>query len=533
MRRGPLARFLVVAVVAMMIVPAASLAQNATPGPAACTAGSSGIGDSYYPLMGNSGYDVQHYTLDLELDVARSEIVAGRATIDALALVDLCAFNLDFRGLEIDQIQIDGQEATSSRSGGELTITPPAPLPAGQPFTIEVAYHGVPDGQPAPTLGGLVLTLLGGLLGVGGEQKSSQEDDWYGDGWWFGQDEIFIAGEPAGAETWYPVNGHPADKASYTLRFTVPQPYTVVANGTLTDTVTTDTTSTTVWEARDPMASYLVTFHAGRLDVETGTGPGGLPIRNAYAASVAPGQRAMFDRLPEMIAYYETVFGPYPFDVAGGTIVGSPLLFALETQTMPVFGSLPLFGMESLPEDQLRDLEDIVAHELAHQWFGDNVSLLRWQDIWLNEGFATYAQVLWIGHSEGTDAFNQEIDQIYATLAEAGPADASGGEVPVTADPGVANLFSPSLVYYRGAMTLHALRLRVGDEVFFTILRAWNQRFHDGNATTEDFIALAEEVSGQDLDALFDVWLFQAALPPFPTEEPLAPAATPVSPSSG
>jgi aminopeptidase N len=354
----------------------------------------------------------------------------------------------------------------------------------------------------------------------------------YGAGWWSGDEEIFIAGEPAGAEVWYPVNGHPADKATYTLRLTVPKPYAVVANGTLTETIDSGSATTTVWESRDPMASYLVTFHAGRIDVETRSGPGGLPIRTAFADSVAPAQRAKFDRIPAMIEYFETVFGPYPFESAGGTIVGAPILFALETQTLPIYGEWPLFGLERLPPDVLRDFEAIVAHELAHQWFGNSVSLLRWQDIWLNEGFATYAQVLWMEHTERSETGNREIGQIYDLLADGGaPGASDSGASFTTANPGPAGLFSPTLVYHRGAVTLHALRLRVGDDVFFAILREWTRRFHDGNATTEDFMALAEEVSGEELDELFDVWLFQPTLPAFPTAEVPSPAvATPIGP---
>ena len=131
-------------------------AQVATPVPVGCTAGSSGIGDPYYPLLGNSGYNVQHYTLDLDLDVAGGSIAAGRATIEAIALLDLCAFNLDFRGLEIDTITVDEQPAAFSRHGGELTVEPGAPLPAGSRFTTEIAYHGAPIGQDAPTVGGLI-----------------------------------------------------------------------------------------------------------------------------------------------------------------------------------------------------------------------------------------------------------------------------------------------------------------------------------------------------------------------------------------
>jgi aminopeptidase N len=585
------------------LIPALTLAQDATPVPeaAGCTAGSSGIGDPYYPLLGNSGYDVQHYTLDLDLDVAGGLIAAGRATIEAVALLDLCAFNLDFLGLEIDAIAVDGHPASFTRHSGELTIDPATALIAGSRFTTEIAYHGTPIGQDAPTIVTLLGDIFGAILGVGGaEQKPDPEEgEQYGSGWWRGREEIFVAGEPAGAESWYPVNGHPADKATYTLRLTVPDPYSVVANGILTETITSETGTTTVWESHDPMATYLVTLHAGRLATEVREGPRGLPIRTAFAASVPQGQRVMFDRLPEMIDYFESVFGPYPFESAGGTVVGAPIGFALETQTLPIFGALPLVGNSPLTDDELAGIETLVAHEFAHQWFGDAVSLLRWQDIWLNEGFATYAQILWIEHTQGVVARNHRVAYIYAFHATLNPfqdpaqlaslnardviegfrtfslrflGTAVGGQLvrdyqevlgiatevdlenitgeeglaqlaalgvaanyfpgPAarTGDPGASNLFSPMMVYDRGALTLHALRLRVGDEAFFTILRTWTARFHNGNATTEDFIALAEEISGEQLNDFFDAWLFSPALPALPSpRDAAAGAATPIA----
>jgi aminopeptidase N len=580
----------------LTFTPVLTLAQPAPPAPVACTAGSSGIGDPYYPLLGNSGYDVQHYTLDLDLDVAGASITAGRATIDAIALLDLCAFNLDFLGLEIDAIAVDGQPASFSRHSGELTVHPAMPLPAGARFTTEIAYHGTPVGQEAPTIATLFGDIFGAILG-GAEQKPGPEQgEQYGSGWWHGREEIFIVGEPAGAESWFPVNGHPADKATYTLRLTVAEPYSVVSNGILTEAIPTETGTTTVWESRNPMASYLVTLHAGRLTTEVHEGPHGLPIRTAFAASVPRGQRVMFDRLPEMIDYFESVFGPYPFESAGATIVGAPISFALETQTLSTFGEIPLVGNTPLTGAQLADLEAIVAHELAHQWFGDAVSLLRWQDIWLNEGFATYAQILWLEHTEGVVARNRHLAYIYAFHAALAPfqdperlaalnardviegyryfshrflgtavgdpflrdyqeglgaateadlenitgeeglaqlaalgitADYFPGPAARTGDPGPTELFSPPIVYERGALSLHALRLTVGDEAFFTILRTWTARFHNGNATTKDFIALAEEISGEQLDDFFDAWLFAPALPALPS--PRAVAATPVA----
>jgi aminopeptidase N len=561
--------------------------QGATPVARGCSAGSSSIGDPYYPLLGNSGYDVQHYTLDLDLDVAGGAITAGQVTIEAVALLDLCAFNLDFRGLEIDGVMVNGARAAFSRHGGELTIAPSAVLGRGKPFTVEIAYHGKPLGNEAPTLGGLVLDVLGGIFGFGAaaQKPNPEEGEQYGSGWWSGREMIFIAGEPAGAESWYPVNGHPADKATYTLRLTVPELYAVVANGTLAETIDAENGTTTVWESHDPMASYLVTFHAGRLDIDMREGPRGVPIRTAFAASIAPAQRTMFDRLPEMLAYFESVFGPYPFESVGGTVVGAPILFALETQTLPTYGALPLVGA-TLTTEERQGLEALVAHETAHQWFGNAVTPLRWQDIWLNEGFASYAQILWIEHSQGVVASNHQVAQMYAVQAARNPfqdpeqlaaldagdilagyqqfnrrflrtnvsdrflsdylaglgarteadlenvsgeeglaqlaalgvdAEIFPGITPRTGDPGPANLFSSSVVYERGALTLHALRLHVGDEAFFTILREWTGRFHNRNATTEDFVALAEEISGEPLDAFFDAWLSEPALPELPS----------------
>ena len=570
-------------------------AERATPvSGIACAAGSSSLGDAYFPLMGNGGYDALHYTLNLDLDVAAGRIRAGTATIDALALIELCAFNLDFRGLDIASVTVGGVPATFSRRDAELTVTPAQPLAPGERFTAEVTYAGTPLGKDAPTVGSLVLDVLGALSGVG-QKPDPTEAEQYGSGWWHGQDAIFIAGEPRGSETWFPANAHPADKATYTLRLTVDDPFSVAANGLLVEMIQQDGKITTVWDSPDPMATYLVTFHAGRLDVIEREGPYGLPLRFAFGERVGQGQRVMFDRLPEMITYFETVFGPYPFAAAGGTVVDAPILFALETQTMPTYGSLPFSNGMSLTDEERKGQESLVAHEMAHQWFGNTVSVLRWQDIWLNEGFASYAQALWIEHTEGVTARNRYIAQSYAAQAALNPvqdpeavARSSAADVletyrrfsarflraPVserfvqryvdglgatsvdalsqipaatglaqlaalgvdpelfpgvavpTGDPGAADLFSPLSVYERGMLTLHALRLRVGDEAFFTILRTWPERYHNGNATTDDFIALSEEISGQDLNSFFQSWLYEIALPPL---HPGAPAVTPVA----
>jgi aminopeptidase N len=576
-----------------------AIADTATPvASTACAAGSSSIGDAYFPLMGNGGYDALHYTIDLDLDVEGGSIRAGSTTIEALALLELCAFNLDFRGLDIAEITVDGAPATFSRREAELTVVPAQPLAPGQRFMVNVRYAGTPLGMEAPTFGSLVLDVLGALSGLS-QKPDPTEAEQYGSGWWHGRDAIFIAGEPRGSETWFPANAHPADKATYTLRLTVDEPFSVVANGVLAETIEDGGKITTVWESPDPMATYLVTFHAGRLDMTVQEGPHGIPLRLAFGERVGQAQRVMFDHLPEMITYFESVFGPYPFSAAGGTVVDAPILFALETQTIPTYGSLPFMDTVALTGEERKGQESLVAHEMAHQWFGNTVSVLRWQDIWLNEGFASYAQALWIEHTEGVAARNRHIAQSYAVHAALNPVqdpeavatssaadvletyqrfsarflrskvsdnfvqrylDGLGvasldalAEIPAadglaqladlgvdpdlfpgvavpTGDPGAPNLFSPLSVYDRGMLTLHALRLRVGEDAFFTILRTWPERYRNGNATTDDFIALAEEISGQDLDAFFQGWLYEIALPPLHPDDAVAtPEATPVA----
>jgi aminopeptidase N len=248
----------------------------------------------------------------------------------------------------------------------------------------------------------------------------------------------------------------------------------------------------------DPMATYLAIVVVGDLTFEdAGTTGGGVPVRNVYSDAVAGRAGPTFRRQGEMIDHFEALFGPYPFDAYGAVVVDADLFVALETQTMSLFG-----------RDILGGGEIVVAHELAHQWFGDAVSPSTWRDIWLNEGFATYAQWLWAEHRQLSTVAAQA-DESHDVLAATGLGDLPPG------DPGAVELFHPS-VYERGALTLHALRTTIGDDAFFTTLRRWVAERSGSTASTDDFRALAEEVSGADLDALFQEWLYAPALPDLP-----------------
>ncbi|WP_461173430.1 M1 family metallopeptidase [Arthrobacter sp. Z1-9] len=640
--------------------------------------GAPGLGDPYFPLDGNGGYDVDKYVLDLSYDPP-TDMLGGTATIKAEATQDLSAFNLDLDGLTVRGVTVNGHSAEFTRDAGELTVTPQRGIKDDSPFTVKVHYDGVPE------------TIT----------------DQYGQSGFFHTDDgSLVIGEPHVAATWFPVNDHPLDKASYVFRITVPEGLEVVANGRLIDDRTKDGLTTWTWEAREPMASYLATasvgqwdfnqYQAGRIKyldaldpdlfdpvaaprtganfawsqasdssykrlTRTITVPDGgaqlsfwltrdtepnwdfifveartagaedwttLPDANGHtsgqtgfscprwhtqhpflthyqtddgaggctdagtsgawsAASGAsdgweqwsadlagyagsdvevsityvsddtgqlpgvfvddvvvstgegstsfeddgdtldgwtvpgppagsPGNendwittaesppgvgekvQASFARQPEIIKFLEGYFGRYPFRDAGGTVDDlRGLGFALENQTRPIYA-------RDIFNDPVQG-DSFVVHELAHQWVGNNVSVEAWQHIWLNEGFATLAHWLW-SEREGLDTVQEIFDSIASV-----PADNPFWSVRI-GDPGPDALFDAA-VYDRGAMTLHALRQAVGDKDFFRILREWVQLNAGGNVATDDFITLAEKISGEELNPLFDEWLFTAGKP--------------------
>jgi aminopeptidase N len=249
----------------------------------------------------------------------------------------------------------------------------------------------------------------------------------------------------------------------------------------------------------DPMASYLSTIAISDFERVEGMTDSGIPVRSYLDSDIRKEVEDALIRIPEILDYFESIFGPYPFAECGVVIHELKLGFALENQTLIVLGN------EFISED-------VIVHELAHQWFGNSVSLKTWQDIWLNEGFATYASILWAEHTQGTES-TQEHMGMFHEFFEQIPEE----EMVVIGDPGSESLFDWA-VYERGAFTLHALRLTVGDEMFFKILRTYADRYHDGNANIADFITLSEELSGQQLDDLFQAWLYEQALPPMPEQ---------------
>ena len=457
-------------------VAATVLAVGVHPGTAdaedAFTPGAAGIGDSYFPLDGNGGYDVGHYDLALKYDPLPGSI-AGVATITATATQNLSRFDLDFIGLTVRAITVNGSEAKWTREGQELTISPAAGLPKGKKFTTVVTYDGIVDPLLTGSDGsGFARTLTGAAF----------------------------AGEPHGASSWFPVNEHPLDRASYTVHADVPKGLTAISNGALTGEQTTGDRTVWTWDAKEPRASYLSLLAVGDYNLSAYEKRGvrywdavDKPLGPGYAKNALAAQ-------PRVLDVLGSLFGKYPFDIAGGVVPAAGIGFALETQTRPVYS--PKFFTDG-------GGEGVIVHELAHQWFGDDLPIASWRNIWLNEGFASYAQWLYAEKTGGPSA-----DAAFAQAWTDTDGDADFWKVRI-GDPTPANLFSGS-VYTRGAMTLHQLRKVVGDATFSKLMKTWVATHAGTNVTIEQFIATAEKVSKRDLKDFFNVWLFTGAQPTLP-----------------
>jgi aminopeptidase N len=434
--------------------------------------GAPGIGDDYFPGSGNGGYDVTHYDLDLRYRPPAAGSAAplrghlrGVARIRMRTTQDLSRFNLDLRDLDARRVTVEGRPATFWQSGRELVVKPRPQLRKGRMVTVTVRYGGR-TGQPTDIEGALY-------------------------GWVTFEDGAMVANEPDGAPTWFPSNDHPRDKATFSFDLTVPKGSVAVANGLLTGRRTAQGWTTWSWREPDLMATHLATASVGNYQLRFSRGPRGLPIIDAVDKDLAASADDGLMNQARMIRFFERRFGPYPFVAYGAIVDDDSIGYALETQTRPIYSGAPDEGT--------------VAHELAHQWFGNAVSPRRWRDIWLNEGWASYLSWMWSARAGGPTS-DEAFDDVMAI-----PADDSFWQT-VVADPGPTGLFAGA-IYDRGAATLHALRKKIGNRDFFRVGRLWVRLHDDGTATTELFHALAERVSGQQLDEFFHTWVRAAEKP--------------------
>jgi aminopeptidase N len=458
--RRSLASFLVLAAVLVAAGPAS----------AQFSPGSAGLDDPFFPFAGNGGYDVKHYSLDLDYQRATNQL-DGTTRIVARATQGLSRFNLDLRDFyEISRLTVNGIPATFTHDGQEVTVTPRFPLRNRLPFVVRIDYAG----QPEPVV----------------------DPDGSSEGWVPTEDGAFVVNEPQGSPGWYPSNDNPRDKARYDFEITVPEGITAIGNGRLLWKKTRGGKTTWRWFEDSPMAPYLATATNGVFDLEIDK-VRGIPLYQAVDPKVVDPKLAA-DRLSaeaEVIRFFSDLYGRYPFSTGGGVVDNGGVGYALESQTKS------MYDVED--NDDGAPGASTVVHEIAHQWFGNAVTLTVWPDIWLNEGFATWSEWIYDERHGGPSAA-ETFDATFESFEDWNPAPAAlpGPEVMFHAPP-----------YDRGAMTLQALREKVGDDVFFEILRDWYRENRYGNVTTADFIALAERESGQQLDEFFRVWLFEPFQP--------------------
>ncbi|MEU6643245.1 M1 family metallopeptidase [Saccharomonospora sp. NPDC046836] len=432
--------------------------QRQPPSSPSIAPGAAGIGDKYYPNDGNGGYDVTGYDVSVSYDPATGRL-EGDTTVTARATQQLQQFNLDLRGFTVTSVDIDGARAEFSRQGdAELVITAPRALAKDSTFSARVHYNGEP------------VSVTSAQLGTNGWQRSSTGG-------------AFALGEPQSAAFWYPVNEHPRDKATFRLTARVPEGWNAVSIGRLENTTTANGWTTTTWTEPNPVASYLTTVAIDRFTIERGRLADGTPVVNAFA----PGTDAVRGdarRLGEIIDFLAGKFGEYPASTAGGIYLGENIGYSLETQGRPTY-------------TRSADLETIV-HELAHQWYGNSVSVESWADICLNECLASYSQWLWAEgkQRDNLDArYQRAIDQLH---------DNAGFWAPRLYDMGTGNEFEG--VYNKGILAIHALRRQIGEADFNRVLREWPARHRDGNASWPDFERFVTDISGQNLRGFFDAW---------------------------
>lgn len=420
--------------------------------------GGASIGDSYYPRLGNSGYDVLEVVLEVDFRGLDEGAFSGVATLLIEPTEPLASFVLDTGTLVIEEVLVDGERATFEEESAEEHRISPTTL-VEDVFELVIAYDGVPEPKRDSAI----------PFGVGLRPAA---DSWY------------AVSEPSGATTWFPANDHPLDKATYTVRLTVDEGLVGVSGGLLTavdPAVGGGTTYT--WSSEFTMTSYLVPLAVGDFDrVERGLVEGIL-VRDYIDPDIDPPLLEDLDRVPEALEWMISVFGTYPFEAYGTLALDTDFGGALETQTMSTHGPSAL-GMP------------VLVHELAHQWFGNSVSVGDWSDIWLNEGFATYAEWLWIEHDRGRALY----DAVTASMFEA------YRQLPAPGSPRPDDLFNGG-VYVGGASVLHALRVEVGDGAFFEILRSWAAEQAYANGTTDEFVELVNRVVGRDLSVFLDLWL--------------------------
>jgi aminopeptidase N len=431
--------------------------------------------DPYAPHRGSDQHHVDRYGLELTYRV-RPNRLDGVATLDVVLDADVDAVELDLVHLRASRVTVDGSPARFTHAGDRLRVRLGRTAVRGTALRLAITYGG----RPRPSVG-----------------------PWGDVGWEELTEGSLVAGQPDGAPTWFPCNDSLLHKATFEITVTADAGYVVAANGPLLDVTRRASTRTWRFGPTAPMCTYLATVLVGRFDEVDLVPPGetarAVPQSALVHAAQRDDARTDLDRHAAVMRAFEERFGPYPFPEGYRVVVTEDELeIPLEAQGLSVFGANHVDGEGTW--------DRLVAHELAHQWFGNSVSVARWQDIWLNEGLACYAEWLW-SEADGREPADAHARSARARLA-------SLDQDLVLADPGPELMFDDRL-YKRGALTVHAVRLSLGDDAFFDLLRRWTHDHRYGSVTTDDLRDLVREVR-DDLDPLLDAWLLGAALPELP-----------------
>ncbi len=416
-------------------------------------------------------FDVIKYDISIIL-YDQNNSIEGTVITTAISQEALTSVQHELVGLTVADVSVNGVPTTFTHQSGVITINT-GEIPAQTQFTTAVHYHGIP----------------------------THTTDGYANGMTFSPTMIFTVSDPNAARYWWPCYDHPWDKALVDLHIKLRGDWLVGANG-IRNSITThdDGRKTHHWLGSNPMATYLVCLTASNYQ-EINQTYGNIPIQNFVSPAQYQNAVTDFSTLPNMMAVFSAKYGSYPFEKYGNCVTNITNFGAMEHQTMTTLGTGFINGNHGG--------ELVIAHELAHQWFGNCLTPLTWADVWLSESFATYSEAVYIEATQNYQAmcnYVQQDFQNYSAWEENPPA--------TIYDPPYLEYFA-LYEYQKGACVLHMLRLTVGNDAFWQILQTYFATYHNQNVITSEFQQIAENISGLDLDYFFNEWIYSSGTPTF------------------
>jgi len=416
----------------------------------------------------NRSVDVLHYSIEVDVP-AQGEEIAARAELSVKPLAaPLESLELDFAGFTIDEVTIDGAPAAFTREGERLRIA----TKKSEPFRARIRYHGKPSN-------GLFL------------QNNKH-----------GRRGVFADNWPNRAHYWFPSVDHPSDKATVEFFVTAPASYDVVANGVRIETTTVaNGMKRTRWSEATPIPVHCMVIGAGEFSVVRAGAWEGTEITYYLDPNDREAGVRQLGRTPRMVEIFSALVGPFPYDKLA--LVESSTRFGGMENATAIFLDEKRVGSEP-------SLEDLAAHEIAHQWFGDSVTQTQWGDLWLSEGFATYFGYVFFERADGREAFNKRMRESRADYLKANRAHPQ--PIRATQSPDLFKLLN-AFNYDKAAWVLHMLRGMMGDGPFFAAVRDYYSAYRDRNVTTAELRMIMERHAGQPLDWFFRQWLFEPGHP--------------------